>query len=313
MRNEPIKLNKSQHQELQEIAKALNGQYQIEKIICFAALHSASDNVTCFSEPDTQATNSYYLLVMTTSVTRIEHAIQDFISKLFPGTFILAHGLETVMVAVTKHDRFFLNVCVNGALIYSADGFAIKPEFEADKVRQEMTRDIKAFEQIYSLTSGFMECGFDCYEKGFYNNVTFVLHQAVEQGCRALIRLFTGYHSDIHNIARLLDFCSCFSAEPAALFRRHFEQEKKLFRILVASYSEARYRDNYKVSDHHANELCTLVKLFLDLVLELSNKELHMCTARTTAEQMAAVVDYSPALPPCEECYLLMFDFFRKP
>jgi HEPN domain-containing protein len=157
--------------------------------------------------------------------------------------------------------------------------------------------DRDPFWQIYRLAAGFMECGFDCYGRGFYNHVAFVLNQAVEQGCRTLIRLFTGYHSDIHNIARLLDFCSCFSTEPAALFARHTEKEKQLFRVLATSYSEARYRDNYQVNKHDADELCSLVKSFLDLIQELSEKEPHRGTAWNTEEAQAVVVDYSPTSP----------------
>ncbi|MEN0055424.1 MAG: HEPN domain-containing protein [Mucilaginibacter sp.] len=273
MRTETIKLTEPQHQELQEIAKALLSQYQIEKIICFAVLSSSDNNETAFADREVSSSNAYYLLVLTAELVRIEYAMQDYISKLFPGTLVIAHGQQTVMDLVYKHDRFFLHACLNGALIFTADGFTMNPEFEPKLIEQVTSKDREAFKHIYNLATGFMECGFDCYEKGFYNNVTFVLHQAVEHGCRALIRLFTGYHSDIHNLTRLLDFCKCFSQEPAALFRRHFEPEKKLFGILAASYSEARYRDNYSVSKHDANELCSLVKTFLDLVRKLSGKE----------------------------------------
>jgi HEPN domain-containing protein len=293
----PIKLSDLQHKELQEIAKALIGQYKIEKIICFAALNSSTSQDSVFAPAKIVSASNYYLLVMTTDVTRMEHAMQDYIGKLFPGTMVIAHGLETVMNAIDKHDRFFWDACRYGSLIYTADGLKMSLDFEEAKFEKAVVRDKEAFGQIHNLATGFMECGFDCYEKGFYNNVAFVLHQAVEQGCRALIRLFTGYRSDIHNLERLLAFCSCFSKEPAALFRRQFEEEKKLFRLLVASYTEARYRDNYQLTDRNADLLCSLVKTFLDLVIELSNNEPHNRSAKDTVEASAVVGDYSPALP----------------
>jgi HEPN domain-containing protein len=297
MRTQPIKLTEAQHKELQDIAKALTSQYKIEKIICFAALNRLSSENSVFAPAKFVSACNYYLLVMTTDITRVEHAIQDYISKLFPGTFVIAHGLETVMKLAYKYDTFFLNTCLNGALIYTADGFTMIPEFEADKSEEAFLKDREAFDRIYNLASGFLESAFICYENDFHDNVTFLLHQSVEQACRALIRLFTGYRSDIHNLERLLQFCNCFSEEPTMLFRRHFVNEHRLFRILTSAYSEARYKDNYQVVDVDADQLCTLVKAFLDLVSELAKKKPHKGTARNAEEAQAVVVDYSPTLP----------------
>lgn len=297
MKNDPIKLTDLQTKELQEIAKTLTNQYQIQKIICFAAINRSSEETTVFDRSNVISATNYYLLVMTTEITRIEHAMQDYISKLFPGTFVIAHGLETVMNLVYKYDTFFLNACLNGALIYTFDGFTMIPDFDEAKAEEAILKDREAFKQINNLASGFLESAWHCLENDFDNNVIFLLHQAVEQGCRALIRLFTGYRSDIHNISRLIDFCNCFSPEPSALFRRHFAKEKHLFKVLSASYSDARYKDNYQVVDHEADLLCTQVQAFLDLIEELAKKETAPGTARTTVEASAEVVDYSSALP----------------
>jgi HEPN domain-containing protein len=297
MKSNPIKLTEYQNKELQAIADALNTQYQIEKIICFAALSSYSSHETVFCPPQTNSTNDYYLLVLTTEITRIEHVMQDYISKQFSGVFVIAHGLETVMNLVYNYDTFFLNACLNGVLIYTSDGFTMIPDYDETKAEEAVLKDKEAFERIYKLACGFLESAFVCQENDFDNNVIFLLHQAVEQGCRGLIRLFTGYRSDIHNISRLLDFCNCFSPEPSRLFRRHFSKEKHLFRVLATSYSDARYKDNYQVLDHEADLLCTQVQAFLDLIKELAKKETVQGTARNTVEVRAEVVDYSPALP----------------
>ncbi|MFB0494481.1 HEPN domain-containing protein [Mucilaginibacter sp. OAE612] len=297
MQNTPIKITARQHKELLEIAKALTGHYRIEKIICFAALHCFHSSDTCFTEPDCDSSDQYYLLVMTKENTRIEHQMQDFIGKLFPGTTVLAHGLETIMSLVYQYDRFFLNVCLNGELVFTSDGFTMVPEFENEKTEQTIVKDIDAYHQIFGLACGFVECAFDCHSKGFYNNVTFILHQAVEHGCRALIRLFTGYKSDIHNLDRLITFCSLFPNEPVALFRRHFDKEKQLFRLLSASYTEARYRDHYKVNELEAGELCVLVKSFLELVKSLAEVQIRKLTQINNYQNGLAFKNDNPALP----------------
>jgi HEPN domain-containing protein len=297
MKNRAIKVSDAQQKELQEIAMALNGNCQIEKIICFGALRSEETTDTCFTDTESNLKNTYYLLVLTKELRRIEYTLQDFINNLFCGVFIVAHGLATVVEAVHNRDRFFTEACLNGLLVYTSDGFTMVPEVASENICVDYSKDEEAFSRMFSMATGFLECAYECYEKGLYNNVAFLLHQAVEQACRGLIRLYTGYRADTHNLERLLLLCKSFSPEPARLFSRHFKEETRLFRVLTRSYTDARYRDNYQVIDHDADLLCTLVKAFIDLTLELSSKEPYRGTARTTVEEQAAVVDYSPALP----------------
>lgn len=122
MKKNPIKPGEEQKRELQEIAKVLTSHYQIEKIVCFGALSSSTTGNTCFIEPEHSLKNTYYLLVLTTDSKRIEYVIQDFINSHFPSVFIIAHGLSTVMEAVHRNDRFFVDACLNGELIYTSDG-----------------------------------------------------------------------------------------------------------------------------------------------------------------------------------------------
>lgn len=175
-----IKLTDIQYKELQEIAKALTNQYKIEKIICFAAINRSSEETTVFDRSKVVSETNYYLLVITTDVTRIEHAMQDYISKLFPGTFVIAHGLETVMNLVYKYDTF-LNACLNGSLIYTSDGFTMIPDFDEAKAEDAILKDREAFKRIYNFALGFLESAWICQENDFDNNVIFLLHQAVDK------------------------------------------------------------------------------------------------------------------------------------
>ena len=145
MKNNPIKLTNAQTTELQEIAKVLCTQYKIEKIICFGALSSLTSENTIFEVSQMHSTNKYYLLVLTTEIMRIEHAMQDYINKHFPGTFILQHGIETVMNLVYNYDTFFLNACLNGALIYTKDGFTMIPDFDESKMEEALLKDKEVF------------------------------------------------------------------------------------------------------------------------------------------------------------------------
>jgi HEPN domain-containing protein len=273
MENTAIRLHDQQLAELAPIIQLFKKRSEVEAIICFGVLYSHTNNHTCFLTPYTETENFYYLLVIITDNTLMGYKIQDLINnKYTTSVFLLVHELKAVKEAVSGQERFFMNVLRNGALIHTLKNSSLSAEVSQQKTRQKMVKDQDAFKRIYHLAMGFYECAIDGYEKGYYHHVLFLLHQAVEQACRGLIRLYTGYHSNMHNLSCLLTFCNCFSYDPSILFSRYFEDEKRLFNLLANSYNEARYADHHTVTDHDADRLCTLVKAFLDLTLELSLK-----------------------------------------
>ena len=84
-----------------------------------------------------------------------------------------------------------------------------------------------------------------------------------------------GYRSDMHNLARLINLCRCFSDEPFELFPRKTAEERRLFQILIRSYSETRYKDEYQLNSADAEKLFTQVVEFLKLIKAFCNKRLE--------------------------------------
>jgi len=123
-----------------------------------------------------------------------------------------------------------------------------------------------------------------------------MMHQAIEQACIGLIRIFIGYRSDMHNLDRLIKLTLCFSQEPSAMFPRETDEEKRLFGLFYKCYSEARYKTELQVTKEDAQ---TLHKLCVDFVLLIES----LCLGRIRmykkeAEEAAPnIIDYNPALP----------------
>ena len=126
-----------------------------------------------------------------------------------------------------------------------------------------------------------------------------MLHQTVEQACITLIRVYMAYRSDMHNLARLLNLCLCFSGEPAALFPRKTEEDQRLFQLLLRSHSDARYRSEYKVNSDDADILCTRIRQLIDLTKILCDDRLNMY--RQAADEAGENAGgYLPAVPACQ-------------
>ncbi|MDP9076432.1 MAG: hypothetical protein M3O71_03330, partial [Bacteroidota bacterium] len=52
-------------------------------------------------------------------------------------------------------------------------------------------------------------------------------------------------------------------------FPRKTTEDQRLFQLLLKSYSDARYRDEYKVTRQDADVLCTQVRALIELTEEL--------------------------------------------
>ncbi|WP_345954036.1 HEPN domain-containing protein [Mucilaginibacter sp. PAMB04168] len=294
----PIFLN---YQELDKITAVLVKRYQPEKIICFGSLQQSASSAGCFMDSKSQHTNHYFLLMVTANPTRIEHEVQAMMTSCFKdiAITIVVHGREIVSDAITKGNRFFITVYRTGTLLHNAEGLLLSlaglhlPQIDT------MQTYIKAehhYKHRYEMALGFMEGVNACMMKGYYNNAVFMMHQAIEQACIGLIRIFIGYRSDMHNLDRLFKLTLCFSPEPSAIFPRETEEDWRLFNLFHKCYSEARYKTELQVTKEDAE---LLHKRCIDIVLLVEALCLQRITLyKVKAEEAAPnIINYNPALP----------------
>lgn len=226
-------LTANQCKQLDEVITSLIGRYEVEYIICFGCVHDTQTALSCFNEEDRQSKEHYFLLTLTTSINRIEHEVQDYVIRHFDkiDITILVHGIETVLEAVGQGSRFFNVVCRDGMQLYSKNGLRLNLELPLLNPAITLEKAERHYFHRYNRAMGFVEAATDCFSKSYYANTIFMLHQAVEQSCIALIRVYLAYRSDVHNLSRLLNLTLCFSREPSSIFPRKSVEEQRLFCI----------------------------------------------------------------------------------
>jgi HEPN domain-containing protein len=283
--------------ELQDLAAKITNHYKTEYLICFGSVKETKSIKGCFMEDVRQENRHYFLLMITTEATRIEHQVQDFANGVLeePSVTILAHGIETVEHAILQGSRFFTTVCRDGLYLYSEGS----PDFLIGCPQLNplttYTKAEKHYHHRYGMALGFLEAADHCFEKEYFNNMLFMLHQAVEQSCIAMIRVFLAYRSDIHNLSRLLKLCLCFSSKPRELFSFSTTEEQRLFRLLEKSYSDARYRDGYQVDGTDAKVLLAKVSRLIELTEQLCLDRIKTYKIQSGSENAAP--DHSSVLP----------------
>ncbi|MBB6610480.1 HEPN domain-containing protein [Pontibacter sp. Tf4] len=263
--------------ELQGIVAKLVQQFQPEKIICFGCVSSKKISHSCFAEATDESCNHFFLLVVTAAGKRIEHDVQSYATNHYTKgkVTVLAHRYETIEKALSRQSRFFCRVFREGTLLYAANGLTAMPTLPEVCPRKTTEKARNHFLNRFDLAQGFFCAAENALESGYFNCAVFLMHQVVEQSCRALIRVHIAYRSDIHHLGRLLDLCCCFSPEPARVFAGNTTEDTRLFSILAKSYLEGRYKDEFQVDEADARLLYRKVKYFMELTKDLCFKKIE--------------------------------------
>ncbi|MBC7417835.1 MAG: HEPN domain-containing protein [Pedobacter sp.] len=267
----------SQKEHFSGFLKELVQKFCPEQIYCFGRTVELKTADSCFTGKVRDEKFCYFLLMVTESITRIEHEVQDFANQHYPfGTIaILVHGRETIEQAITANNRFFITVYNSGQIIYSRDGMVQSPETVSFIPTQAAVKAQKHFDNRMQLATGFLASANECLKNGQHAICAFMAHQVTEQCCILLIRVHLAYRSDMHNLYRQLRLCNSFSTAPSWLFLSGGEEDKRLFEIMVKSYSAARYKDDFRVNQADAEQIFIRISNFIKLTEILCLKKIE--------------------------------------
>lgn len=257
------------------IAK-LTDKFQPLQIFKFSQNSFMQHHQGCFKSTRSANFCNYCLLLVTESATRIDYEAQDFANRHYQqGTVtLICHDKQSIQDAIAGNNRFFITACSKGELIYNYNGLLLPEEVPAFIPTQAAAKARKHYQHRFSLSEGFYLGASECLSNWEqYSVAVFMLHQAVEQLCIGLIRIHLAYRSEFHNLNRLLHLCSSFSHLPLQLFTETTE-DKRLFSILLKSYSAARYQANFVVSEKDATTLCNKVADFTAMATQLCEEKI---------------------------------------
>lgn len=223
-----------------------------EKIICYGRRVCEWDVWSPFILLDeTSPYVTYDLLVITReNEKRSRHEITDMLDSCLTGgsvrATVIVHGIKAVNEALLNGSHFFYDVCQSGLILYDNSETAL-----LSCGRRAATTDIPSIEQVwragFELAQQFLNGASYFSSSGCDNIAAFMLHQAVEHTCTALVRLITGYRPATHNLNRLLALTENFSPMSLIVFPRNTPEERDLFNLLARAYSDVRYKEGFKV------------------------------------------------------------------
>ena len=272
-------LSEGQIKQLAGLVEKIVSSIAPEKIICYGSRTQITQDWGLFlvGQDFMKGIDTYYDLVVITGAEekRLDHEIVQLIeqqSKGIAAVTSIVHKLSFVNAAIAEDSPFFIDLYHKGILLYDGNGdkLTIPParayqSAAIDKVKTHWSKE-------YGLAQHFFNTASFSLSSGWPVLTGFLLHQAVEHTCIAMIRAVTGYRPNTHNLTRLLALTENFSIVPMSVFPRITKEETELFDLLVRGYSDSRYKSGYNLSIEKATILVERVRE-LQAIAELLYEE----------------------------------------
>lgn len=279
---------------------------ETEKIICYGSRTYSRQSWSCFSKKTGLVVTSHYdILVITRGKGKgkrdeISNNINKYNNLEIKFTAVI-HNLDNVKDALKEGNFFFTTVCHHGILLHENNDLPLIAT-SGKKIKDISASQIEFdWHKGHGLGRKFHEGARYSSSHAWNDIAVFMLHQAVEHTCIALIRIHMGYRTGTHRLGNLLDLIENFSPFNTALFPRVRKEEIKLFTVLEKAYSDARYKADYVVSEATVITLTAQVKEFLEIAEQLYIEKLKGARTRSS------IVSTARDLPPFESICLDTF------
>lgn len=282
METNTFHLHDSHQRELQKMVEIINRIVKAEAIVCYAVISKSLMRRNCFLEQGLSLlqTNTYYLLAVIADddVHEPEHSLEYQLENKCAaiGDMVIAvHKSGMVKKALTNRSRFFCRALQTGIMVYKGilDAYCVPNDLNDPKhIRERQT----FYRSKYGNAAKSFMAGAELYitSKDF-TLALFMLHQVTESICMAAVRITMGYRMTTHNLNRHLRYVSCFDDKMAAILPNDTPEEKALFKTLNKAYSDARYLDDYTVSEVTCQTLTQQVKRLLNHFEEVYKPEMY--------------------------------------
>ena len=258
-------LPESKQQELQRITQLIVETVSPEKIILFGSYATGNWVEDRYTEGHItyEYISDYDLLVVTKAEEkRKDYEITDQIEnrlRFRTPINVITHDIEYINRQLSEGQYFFTDIVKEGILLYELDTtpFAHLKELSANEKREIAQKD---FDKWFKSAFEFVAAAEFLAQRKQFNIAVFQLHQAAERTYNALLLVFTGYKPKTHNLDKLMRLTKRFFKDITLTFPRNSPNEEHLFNLLLKGYIDARYKDDYTITEAELNELITRVK-----------------------------------------------------
>lgn len=276
-----IELNRlpaDQQKVLHKLADTISKRVDTAFVFCFAFQQYEVHRAHCFDiRTDKQWLHADILLVYQDDEQRGANQIQYLVNSVdleeCQYAVVIMRYAE-VMERLDAKEPFVCNVFRHGALLYShTDNL---PKYNKGVVCYEtlLQQTKEGWCRWFTNSCQFMDCATYCLMEHKYKMAVFMVHQTVEQACKAMLKVMLHMRPNTHNLTWMLKLCSTLAPEIASVFPRDSPQEQSLFNKLKSSYMDSRYAATFTISEEDTWVLYYRAAAILRIAGNLCNKRI---------------------------------------
>lgn len=189
-----------------------------------------------------------------------------------PVNFIV-HSLSDVNRQLEKGRPFFIDIVRDGIPLYEAEGFCFTQprDLPDDEARAEAQVH---FDKWFKAASEFAGTAQFAASQGWQNRAAFLMHQATEQFYHCALLTLTLYSPKSHKLNFLRGHAEAIAPALIEAWPRDDKFSRRCFELLRQAYVNARYSEQYSVSDEELNWLGERVAILKQLVEQVCEQRL---------------------------------------
>lgn len=286
MRTGMDSLSAVDRRQLQALVRVIINAVRPEKIILYGFYGAGSNDAGAASGTNDPAfPRGYDLLVVTRrGDRRYDHEIQDITEnkcRVHATVTVLVHDIDHVNQRLLEGQYFFSLMSREAFLLYDAGSVPLCEASPPDLINIRLTAQ-KDFKRWSRQAHAFFNSALFNVQQKEPRLAVFLLHQAAEHIYQAILLAFMGYKPCTHNLDKLRRYTHRFSIELALLFPRDGAGEDRLFKLLLQSYVDARYKEDYHIAENELQQLTQRI----DKLLSIADRICH--NRFISLEKMAA-------------------------
>ena len=268
MKNSLSHLPQIKQEQVLQIVQIIKEIAMPEKIILFGSYATGKYVEDNYIEHTTrfEYVSDFDFLIVTKATDEKEFILKDKIVNRTRDLFktpvnAIIHSLDYVNEGLEIGQYFFSDIINYGILLYEIDSLPFSdPRVLSKHEKQDIAKGY--FDYWFNSGKALLNSVTFNFEQKEYNLAAFELHQASERFYSTILLVFTNYKPKTHNLDILRQYSKNLSKELFLIFPfpTDDEFETRLFDLLKRSYIEARYKNDFIITEEQLTLLISRVK-----------------------------------------------------
>ncbi|WP_193311805.1 HEPN domain-containing protein [Agriterribacter humi] len=202
-----------------------------------------------------------------------ESRVMDLAERFKPPVNMEIHEIDYINKGLGWGEYFWVDIVKEGILLYNKGTVQfVEPRELTNSEKKEKAQ--RYFDTWFPQGQKFLKGSKFYKNEGDLKIATFELHQATESLYYTTLLVFTDYKPKTHNLWKLRKKSKTYSEELFHVFRAETDNhEKHLFELLKQGYIDARYREDFTITEGELQMLIDRITLMIPIVEKICKEK----------------------------------------